>query len=199
MKKLNFKYLILSVLSIVVMYATARAQETFKINAPASKLLVSGTSSIHDWEMKASGFSCEASIQMDENSVASITAVNFSCPVEGIKSDNKIMDGKTHKALNSAKYPEIKFQFAKGNTVNVSGQKSNLKGDLIIAGQKKEVDMIFSIVGENQNEIMVKGEVPLKMSDFGIEPPTAMMGTLKTGDEVLIKYELTLQKTQKIN
>jgi polyisoprenoid-binding protein YceI len=109
------------------------------------------------------------------------------------------MDGKTHKALNSSKYPEIKFQFTKGNTVNVSGQKSNLKGDLIIAGQKKEVDMIFSIVGENQNQITVKGEVPLKMSDFGIEPPTAMMGTLKTGDEVLIKYELTLQKTQKIN
>ena len=52
--------------------------------------------------------------------------------------------------------------------------------------------LILNCDGDKQ--FQVKGEVPLKMSDFGIDPPTAMMGTLKTGNEVVIKYNLEFEK-----
>ncbi len=32
----------------------------------------------------------------------------------------------------------------------------------------------------------------LKMSDFGVEPPNAMLGTLKTDDEISISFKITL-------
>ena len=34
------------------------------------------------------------------------------------------------------------------------------------------------------------GSIKIVMSDYGIEPPVAMFGTLKTGDEVTIDFEL---------
>jgi hypothetical protein len=30
------------------------------------------------------------------------------------------------------------------------------------------------------------------MSDFGMKPPTAMLGTVKTGDDVTVRFEWTL-------
>jgi polyisoprenoid-binding protein YceI len=36
------------------------------------------------------------------------------------------------------------------------------------------------------------GMVPIKMTDFGIKPPTAMFGTLRTGDEVKVNFALTV-------
>jgi len=32
------------------------------------------------------------------------------------------------------------------------------------------------------------------MSKFGIAPPTAMFGSLETGDDVVIKFEILLNK-----
>jgi hypothetical protein len=34
--------------------------------------------------------------------------------------------------------------------------------------------------------------VPIKMTDFGIKPPTAIFGTLRTGDEVKVNFALTV-------
>jgi hypothetical protein len=32
------------------------------------------------------------------------------------------------------------------------------------------------------------------MSDYGVETPSAMLGSLKTGDKVSIKYEMTFKE-----
>jgi hypothetical protein len=34
--------------------------------------------------------------------------------------------------------------------------------------------------------------VPVKMTDFGIQPPTAIFGRLKCGDEVKVNLELNV-------
>ena len=38
--------------------------------------------------------------------------------------------------------------------------------------------------------INIKGEKTLKMSDFDVKPPTALLGTLKTGNDITIKFNL---------
>ena len=66
---------------------------------------------------------------------------------------------------------------------------------LTIAGKTKEVNIASKLDFKNNSSFMVTGEVPLKMSDFNIDPPTAMMGAMKTGDEVVIKYNFEFDKT----
>ena len=41
-------------------------------------------------------------------------------------------------------------------------------------------------------QYQVSGAYPMKMTDFGIEPPTALLGTMTTGDDVTINFNLTL-------
>lgn len=191
MKKLNFKYLILSAL-LVATYSIVKGQSVFTVDNSASKIVIEGTSSVHDWEIEMTDFACKAKVANNEN--LSVSDVNVTCEVEKIKSHNRIMDNKTHKALEGDDYPEITFRSTSEATINENGSNASLKGELTIAGKTKTVSLPFTLQSANQNQVQVSGKVPVKMSDYGIEPPTAMMGALKTGDEVEIVFDIVLKK-----
>ncbi|MGC9354959.1 MAG: YceI family protein [Mariniphaga sp.] len=194
MKSFKLNFLLISALTIALM-ANARAQEYFKLQSDNSKLVIEGTSSIHDWEMEADDFRAETLLKIDENSISEISKIEFKTPVSGLKSGKGIMDNKAHDALKKKKYPEIKFGLNNSSKVNISGSNATLTGLLTIAGKSKEVNLTADLEVENQEKFLVSGSVPVKMSDFGIEPPTAMMGAMKTGDEVVVKFNLEFQKS----
>jgi polyisoprenoid-binding protein YceI len=64
---------------------------------------------------------------------------------------------------------------------------------LSIAGVAKEVKFKtkYDVDG---NQITFKGSYTFKMTDFNIDPPTAVMGTIKTGDEVTVRLEIVFTK-----
>lgn len=192
MKRVSFKYLIFSTLLLSVQ-VIASAQTSFQLDNSASKITILGTSSVHDWEIVVNEFKSDARITLDENNTASVSDVKVSCEVKNVESDNKIMTNKTFKALDGDKHPKITF--VSSETVSVSsGASASIKGKLTIAGQSKEVTLPFTLQVQNGSKIKIDGKVPLKMSDFKIDPPTAMMGALKTGDEIEIAYDIILNK-----
>lgn len=192
MKKLNFKYLIISAL-ILFSQTIASAQTPFKLDKTASKITILGTSSVHDWEIEITEFDCKASIAIDENKGASVSGVNVTCEVKDVKAENKIMTNKTYKALDGDDHPQISFK-ATDTAKATSGSASGIKGKLTIAGQSKDVTLPFTLTTENESTVKVSGKIPVKMSDFKIDPPTAMMGALKTADDIEIEYEIILIK-----
>jgi hypothetical protein len=198
MKKFNFKYMVLSVV-ILSLHLTSFGQSGFKLNETQSKLVIKGTSSVHNWEINVSEFNCDASLLNNENQVVKISDVNFVCLVKNVKSDNKTMNNKTFEALKGDKFPQIKFISSESLTASTVGAASNVKGKITIAGKTNDAILQIQVVAENQNQINVKGETRLKMSDYGIDPPVAMMGVLKTGNEVVITYDFVFQKIHEIN
>ena len=45
----------------------------------------------------------------------------------------------------------------------------------------------------SDGSITFNGSKKLKMTDYGIKPPTALLGTMTTGDEVEIVFQVTLK------
>jgi hypothetical protein len=43
---------------------------------------------------------------------------------------------------------------------------------------------------------VLTGQLPIRMSDYGIKPPTAMMGTIKTGNDVKVTFRWAVQPAQ---
>ena len=99
------------------------------------------------------------------------------------------MDDKTYDALRIEKYPDIKFDADK---LKINANEISGKGTLSIAGVTKPIDIRADILSRKAKSINVKGNVDINMLDYNINPPTAMFGTLKTGELVTIQYELTL-------
>ena len=193
MKKLSFKYLAMSLLASLLMI-NATAQDVYKLNEGNSKLLVTGTSTIHDWDVNAEKFSCETTLKKVDANTVSINNIDFKCQAEEVKSHNRIMDSKTHDAIKAEKYPVITFRLANPVNVQSAGGQATVKGMLTIAGKTQAVNVASHFGFKNDQTFTVTGEVPLKLSDFGIDPPTAMMGALKTGNEVVIKYNFEFDK-----
>jgi polyisoprenoid-binding protein YceI len=194
MKRIKLNLLFTSVLALLI-FTGVQAQEFYKVQSNNSKLVVSGTSSLHDWEMEAADFSAETLVKLNDNVVSEISRIEFTSPVSGLKSGKRIMDNKTLEALKEKKFPEIKFSLGNTGEVNLAGEKANLTGLLTIAGKTKEVKLAVNFDVQNNQRFLVSGNVPLKMSDFGVEPPTAIMGTVKTDDELVVSFSLEFQKS----
>lgn len=175
---------LLSIITLISVFTFGQMQLT---SDPAqSKLTVAGTSSLHDWESVVNEFKVTGTL-----AETSINNLKVEATTRSIKSGKSVMDDKTWEALKAKQFTTITFA---AQTVQRSGNQLSGNGTLTLAGKTKTVPVKASIVQESAQFIKVSGAVTLKMTDFGIEPPTAMFGTLQTGDEVTIKYEIQLNK-----
>ena len=167
------------------------AQTRYYLDNSNSSLVVEGTSTVHDWEMEANGLKSAIVLHFKDNSLASIENADFTSPAKKVLSDNRIMNNKTHDALKVDEYPEITFNLKSVNHLDVSGNSisGEVTGILKIAGIARTIRINFSGRMNPGNSVTFSGTVPLKMSEFNIEPPTAMLGALKTGDKVKINFK----------
>jgi hypothetical protein len=163
------------------------AQE-FTAQPSNSKLGISGTSSLHDWECNVEDFQGNISVEIEEGQIAMIENFDFSFKVKELKSGKSGMDKKTYDALKENEYPTISYQ---GSDVKINGKIAIFKGKMMVAGVSKNFITKVNIRYQ-ANQITLSGNKAFKLTDFNIEPPTAVFGTIKTGDEVALFYTIQL-------
>lgn len=170
--------------------------QTFVLTPSGNKVEVKGTSSLHDWKMELTKVNSGFQLVKEGVSVKSIDNASFSCNAKDLKSESSLMDKKAWDALKADKQPEIKFTSGPISGIVTNGDQitGKAKGQLTVAGQTREVTFPFSgkISG---NSVKIDATADLAMSNFNITPPTAMLGSLKTGDKITVS--VSLQYVQK--
>jgi polyisoprenoid-binding protein YceI len=63
-------------------------------------------------------------------------------------------------------------------------------GNLTVAGATRELSMHVSGTDGGDGTLRLQGSARIRMSDWGIRPPTPMLGLLKTDDEMTIFVDL---------
>ncbi len=179
------------VIIIIFQFLGFNTQTVYNAEQDGASMTVSGTSSLHDWESTVEDFEHTATIRIEGNTLLKINHLEFTVPVKSIKSGKSGMNKKTYEALREADYPTISYNLV--SAILKNGNSVTIIGELTIAGKKRTVTMEvnYEIVS---NIIEFRGELTLKMSDYDISPPTALMGTIKTGDEVTIRFSIPFQK-----
>lgn len=172
---------------------SVKAQPAYTLNTESSTILVKGTSSIHDWEANAETFEAKLITQLDEkNSISGINDFTLKVDVKSINSGKGVMDRKIYSALDEGKYPQILFTLAE--ITEISEDSISAKGTLKIAGKDRKIDLKASYSTAEDQSLTISGTKKLLMTDFDVTPPKAMLGTLKTGDEVEIVFNVTFNK-----
>lgn len=158
----------------------------------SSSMLIKGTSSLHDWESQVKKSQTKLTISDSKNIGIETLAVNID--VLSIKSGRKVMDKLTYKALKAEEYPLITFVFTNAKILEENQYQLTIEltGDLTIAGITKNI-AVKTITDKLDEDVVLRGSHPLKMTDFGITPPTALLGTIKTGDEIIIDFNLKFE------
>lgn len=160
------------------------------------KVTIKGTSSLHDWESVAESIECKGTYTLINNELTEVKDVSLKVKVDGIKSPKgKTMDNKTYEAFKYEKHPYIIFVL---HTVKIDEVHSvmNLNADLTMAGVTKPITIKSNYQILPGGELRITGSKKLMMTDYNMVPPTAMMGTIKVGDEVEVIFDMTLNNNK---
>jgi len=193
--KQNF-WLTIGSLLILILTSQISVAQTFEVNKSASKMEVLGTSNIHDWEILAKDFQGTINLEMENGQLVKISQLDFTVIAESLDSGKGGMNKNIYKALDTDKYKTIIYKLVKVNNIDCTSKsqcKITTSGYLTIAGTKKMIDITFDSK-ISDGEIVLSGNKAIKMSSFNIDPPTALFGTITTGDEVNIKFQAVFNK-----
>jgi len=182
----------LSVFVLAATAATAGAQSTKLSLAPASSITVAGTSNIHAWHATSSALTTSIQVMAPIAAGSNVESVTLALPVTSLKSGKGGLDKNLYKALKAEQNPTITFV--------MKTYKSEPKGDVFAAvvtglltvnGVEKEVTAEAIMTSDGTGRLKVAGSTTFNMTDFGIKPVTALLGTIRTGNAVTVKFDLT--------
>ena len=165
--------------------------ETFTFQ-PESRLWVEGTSTVHDWTCEAEAFTGNLQAVATDADLSSLAGTTVEVAVPGIDCDSGTMNGKVQDALEADDHPRIAFTLTRAD-VGEQGADGwfviDATGKLTIAGTTRPVQMDVRGKALGGGRFQLAGQAPVRMTDFGVDPPTAMLGTLKTGDDVTVHFD----------
>lgn len=168
-----------------------------KYSNKLTNLTVSGTSTLHDWDMKSAQGACEATFNFNAaGAITGISSLSFSTVANSLKSGHDAMDKNAYKALKTDKNTSISYTAATGTVSPINGTDFLVKttGKLTIAGATLDAEVDATCKVNADKSITVMGSKKISMKEFSMVPPTFMLGTIKTGNEVTLKFDLNLNK-----
>lgn len=183
---------LIMMLGILQAAITLQGQNQYTL-ATDHKITIDGTSNVHDWTETAKTASGDALVQWNSDGTFVIKNFSLKVTVKSIESDKgSIMDNKTYDALKADKHPYITFKMVSVKSITKSGTGFSVKvnGDLTIAGVTKNTDISGMVYVKENGKLTLDVSKPLKMTDYGVDPPTAMMGAMTVGDDITIRFKL---------
>jgi hypothetical protein len=180
-----------SILFSLNVFNTVNAQLTYQTSGPI-KIRIEGTSNIHDWEMNAEqGNSTAVFITDGKGTINGLATLSFTMPVESLKSEHTTMDKNAYKAMHSDKFNSLTFSVYSAS-IKPSGNNYLVysKGKLTINGVSRDVDVLAICTVNVDKTISVNGSYKLKMTSYNVTPPSIMLGAIKTGDDITVKFNL---------
>lgn len=166
-----------------------------------SRLWVTGTSSVRSWQCKAVGFEAAIATAAPTGAPAAIlagdkavTTVSVKVPTERMDCSNGTMNEHMLKAIKAKEFPTIAFTLAGYDLARQEGGvKVTMNGTLTLGGVEKEITMQADAREESAGVLRVTGVHELRMKEFGLKPPTLMLGTMKVNELVKVNFDLLLK------
>jgi polyisoprenoid-binding protein YceI len=167
---------------------------------PQSRLWINGSSTMRSFECKAASF--DANVESTGPGAVSavlagekaVRGVEFKVPANRLDCGNGTMNEHMLKALKAKDHPEIVFRLASYETAKAAqGVEGSVTGTLTIGGVAKTITMSGTATEPEPGTLRVKGSHEIRMKEYGLKPPTLMLGTLKVDERVKVSFDLLLK------
>jgi len=184
--KTNKLKLIAAIIAFFGITSIATAQKSYPLDSK-STFSVAGTSTLHDWEMKSASGTGTANLTIANSKLSEIESLSVTLLAESVKSEKKSMDKVAYETLKTDKNKNIKYVLKSAEKVNETTWE--LTGTYTIAGVSKVYKTTVKTT-VTKDGLNLQGTNKITFTDFGMKSPTAMLGTIKTGQDLTIKFNL---------
>jgi polyisoprenoid-binding protein YceI len=97
--------------------------------------------------------------------------------------------------LNGAQYPDITLVSQHIETPAVPGSAVRADVQVTIRGQAHTLSVPVTYSFED-SRLIVTGELPIKQTDLGLTPFSAMLGALQVQDELRVRFRIVARQAQ---
>jgi polyisoprenoid-binding protein YceI len=134
--------------------------------------------------------------EKNDSDIISFYNALFSVKVRSLDCNNSLINRDLYKTLNSDKYPFIVLQIKEAELISFfpnSVFKYKVKVDMTLANNQRETKGEVLVQKIDSGVFRVSGVQKIKLTDFNIKPPTAMLGLIVVDDEMTITFNLVLK------
>lgn len=176
-----------AVLAAPIVMGAALATLSFQ---PGSRVWVQGTSTVRSWRCETT--QVEGSAQAattDLSQLRSVPGGQVTLSVASLDCRNQTMNGHMRRALKSDEAPTLHFR---ATGIEVSGGAAKMQGELTMAGTTRPVTFEGTVANED-GALRVRGTKQIVMTEWGVRPPSLMMGTMKVNPAATIGFDVVLK------
>ena len=167
---------------------------------PESKLWVDGTSTVRAFNCSTTQFTAKIETEAPQSIAAlmlgqkAVQTVVADFPTDKLDCKNGTMNEHMRKALKASDNPTIQFRLGSYDMATTDGQiKGQLRGTLVMGGVEKPVVIDATAKPAGEGQLRVTGTTKLRMTEWGLKPPTLMFGTMKVNENVQVGFDLLLK------
>ncbi|RIV30475.1 YceI family protein [Flagellimonas lutimaris] len=163
--------------------------------APESEVVISGTTNVNEFTCKYNLEELELPIRLAYDDKAE--QIQFSNAQLKLANDcfdcgGKAINKDFRELLQTEEHPQVELRLLYVDPPQPDNQKIGVGMEIKIAGVARNYETILYC--EQQGNICVDGTIPLKLTDFGLEPPRKVLGMIKVHDEIQVKVALSLKE-----
>jgi hypothetical protein len=194
MRTLPFTAVLPALVVAILVAAPARAQEIAL--EPDSRVRLAGTSTLHDW-------ACEAT-EMNTRLIAPGTIDHLAVrpqpdqgigeltlPISALECGDDRMERQMRDVLRASEFPEIRYLLTAYRSTPEHGDLTiEASGTITVAGVTRPLVVQVEGSVDDAGILHAAGTASFRMTDFGLQPPSAFFGLLKAGDLVRVRFDL---------
>lgn len=171
---------------------------TFVSDPGNGSVTVKGSSTLHDWSVDSQ--TIEGRVVFNGDTPSSLVQNNelafdlgeagVEIPVKSLAGEKEGLNQKMYTAMEAETYPSVTYELEEvslqeqpaRNRVRLTSQ-----GTLTVHGTTQTLRMPMEVKRKG-TRLIASGQTDLKMTDFDIEPPTAMGGLVTAYDKVTVTW-----------
>lgn len=174
---------------------------------PGSKVKIEGTSTLHNWTMDGAliggSLELDPAFNLESPKPGKVNArVQAVILVRSLKSGKPAMDQRMQEEMKIKDHSRIEYRLSEMTLKEAPASSSaplqlDTKGELTAAGVTNKISMPVSIHRLEGNKLKITGTTPLKMTDYGVQPPAFSIlgiGLINTGNDIKVSFEWVTAK-----
>lgn len=196
-----FKTALLFCFTLVFVGGVFSFQSTSFVPLDDSRLWFEGSSNVNEFECNATNYTGEATLPgyNDASSLLNIDSellfIKVDIEVDSIDCGKRKMNSDLREALQADSFPEITFVFDDAELLSLpqsidDGFEIEVQGYLTVAGTTKKISFSTDAYFLDDRRVRATGQSTIKMTDYGVKPPTALMGLIRADEELTVHFDL---------
>jgi hypothetical protein len=173
---------------------------------PVSRVWLDGSANVVDFKcvagiIESTGFLNDMNMQLLQSGAGrphGEVELQVRIPVNQLNCGKPPINRDMRKTLNADLFPVITYTLGESRlmccTDDVLPQTMEIEtfGELTLSGNTRKERIIVSGQFIGTYQLRITGSHVISMSDFGLEPPSPMMGLIKVNDKMIVNFDVII-------